>query len=155
MTDLSRFVTDAAVAAMRVARNAYWDDPSLVERCLRCDGSGQKHGDFCNICSGNGEYHIGTEEGADCAALLAALAVVGPAVEGEALERAAQIADQWASQNSVAAAKATRRAARLRDLGDSFGHAESNEVMAAELTGAEHETRAIAAAIRALAEKGE
>lgn len=77
----------------------------------------------------------------------ASVEVIARALRAER-ERAAKIAERHADENDEQAKKLMRRAAKLRRLGDPFGHGDMAAEGCAELTAAQHEALAIAAAIR-------
>lgn len=126
MTDnpFARYVTDAVQRAAYDAWCDYWGEPDLLMTCPTCNGDGNQHGEPCDFCGGGGEYQGGEEEDATKAALLAALAIVGPEIQREALEEAAKVADPvprgWPSSGREPGAWQRRRmhiAAAIRALG--------------------------------------
>ncbi|WP_421930193.1 hypothetical protein [Nitratireductor rhodophyticola] len=71
-------------------------------------------------------------------------------MDRETLEAAAKVADRHAGENDAQIKKQMVRAAKIRSIGDPFGHGAMAEEWCAELTAAQHEAQSIAAAIRAL-----
>lgn len=74
-------------------------------------------------------------------------------VDGETVERCAEIAQRHADENDAQAKKLMLRANKLRRIGDPFGHGDMASEGCAEVTSAQFEAQAIATALRSL--KGE
>lgn len=74
-------------------------------------------------------------------------------LDAETLEAAAKVADRHAGENEAQAKKQMVRAAKIRRIGDPFGHGAMAGEWCAELTAAQHEAQSIAVTIRALGGK--